>query len=118
EGLSQNADVYHFHDPELIPVGLLLKAAGRRVIYDAHEDVTTDVLAKEYLPAVLRRQAAWAIGKFERGSARAFDRVIAATPTIAARFDTRKTETVQNFPLNSERSTNESLPFDRRPPEI
>ena len=32
--LKEKADLYHFHDPELIPIALLLRLAGKKVIYE------------------------------------------------------------------------------------
>jgi len=34
-----NGDIYHLHDPELIPIGVKLKKLGKKVIFDAHEDL-------------------------------------------------------------------------------
>lgn len=35
--LQVDADIYHLHEPELLPVGLKLKKKGKTVIFDSHE---------------------------------------------------------------------------------
>jgi len=83
--LRARADIYHFHDPELIPAGLALRAAGKRVIYDVHEDSTTAILEREYLPAFLRPAVARALAALEAGAGRWF-RVVLAERYYAERF--------------------------------
>lgn len=48
------ADCYHIHDPELLPVGWLLKSKHNTVIYDIHEDYITSITQKEYLLKLVR----------------------------------------------------------------
>ena len=54
----EDADVYHVHNPDTIPIAAGLKASGRRVIYDTHEDFRTEILLRRWLPPVVRRPAA------------------------------------------------------------
>ncbi|ENH96577.1 group 1 glycosyl transferase [Gracilibacillus halophilus YIM-C55.5] len=49
------ADVYHFHDPELLPIAFLLKKKNNAVIYDVHEDYYTSIIQKPYLWKPLRK---------------------------------------------------------------
>ena len=74
--LSVDADIYHFHDPELLPYGLKLKKRGKRVIFDSHEKYTEQIKTKEYLPAPLRSLIAFAYGAYERHALRKIDGLV------------------------------------------
>lgn len=52
--LKVDADVYHFHDPELLIYARKLKKLGKIVIFDSHEDVREQIKIKEYIPFFLR----------------------------------------------------------------
>jgi len=94
------AQVYHFHDPELLPWGVLLRLRGAAVVYDAHEDFPLDLLGKDWIPAMVRRPLAWFAERFEKLLSRAFFQVVAATPTIRDKFRARGVPAVAigNFP--------------------
>jgi len=94
EAARQNADLYHFHDPELIPVGVWLSLRGQRVIYDAHEDFPNTFPYKSYLPACARKLLGWLAGQVEMIAVPRFAGVVAATPTIAKRFYSQNANTV------------------------
>lgn len=95
------ADIYHFHDPELLPYGLIIKIITRaKVIYDSHECYPEDLQNKEWLPKYLRMPVAKIYKFIEDLGARNFDMVVAATPYIYKRFEgvAKKIVTVNNYP--------------------
>lgn len=100
--MRARADVCHLHDPELIPIGVLLKFLGKRVIYDAHEDLSKQVLGKAWINPSLRPLVARLAHLLEAIPNRFFDAVVTATPPIARRFRPERTVVVQNFPLLGE----------------
>lgn len=95
-----DAEIYHFHDPELIPAGLALKREGKVVIYDSHEDLPRQLLSKTYIAGLKAKLASIAAELGEDYAARRFDAVIAVTETIAVRFRkfARRTVLVANYP--------------------
>ena len=98
--LNEKADAYHFHDPELVFTGLLLKLFGKKVIYDVHEDVPRQILNKPWIKPILRKIIASVFEAFENFSSRRFDRIITATPVIDERFIKQKCRSVNinNYP--------------------
>src|SRR5215510_6379670 len=97
EALRQRADVYHFHNTELIPVGWLLKLRGKHVLYDVREDTPANILDTYWIPRWTRLVVAWAADIAEKLSGQMLDGIVAATPHIGQRFPRSKTVVVQNF---------------------
>src|SRR5215831_12999730 len=80
EALRQRADVYHFHNTELLLVGWLLKFHGKRVLYDVREDTPAAISTDQYwIPRWVRPAVAWAIDIAEKLSGRMLDGIVAAT---------------------------------------
>ena len=96
--LRQRAAIYHFHDPELIPLGLLLKLRGKHVIYDVHEDYEQTMLAAAWIPRPLRWLVSRLWGGCERLGSRCFDHVIVVDSQIRRKFPASKTTMITNVP--------------------
>jgi glycosyltransferase involved in cell wall biosynthesis len=81
---------------------------GKKVIYDAHEDVPRDILIKNWIPHYLRRPVSLMAAGVEWFLGRALSGIVAATPIIARRFPQSRTALVQNFADLSEFSATEA----------
>jgi len=109
----QNADVYHFHDPELILAGLLLKLRGHKVIYDSHEAFARKLLSKPWIPRPLRALVSRSYAALERALCRRYDHVIAADRTTAEALPGSRVTVVANYPIITE--AQQRLPARKTP---
>ncbi len=114
DAIKENAAVYHFHDPDLLPMAFMLKLAGKKVIYDPHEDHPEDILWKDWIPMPLRRTLSFCVRTLECVGGACFDAITPATPPIARRFPPQKTTVIQNFPRLEEFDFPESTSKPRR----
>ncbi|NTU89057.1 MAG: glycosyltransferase family 4 protein, partial [Actinobacteria bacterium] len=101
KALEIDADVYHFHDPELLSVGVDLKKRGKIVIYDSHEDVPQQILTKPWIPRYMRKLVSLIYSRVEERAVSAFDCIITVNEPIAKRFRALGVPVVilYNYPL-------------------
>lgn len=103
EALRQQAECYHFHDPELMLTGYLLTKKGKKVIYDIHENVGEQIMIKEYIPLILRKIVAGVYDRIESFFCKRFDALLVPQPSMQKRFIelNPKTYLVENFPWSN-----------------
>jgi glycosyltransferase involved in cell wall biosynthesis len=101
--LAEEADIYHFHDPELISLGLALKLLrpSKAVVYDVHEDYPSMMLEKYWLPRPLRPLISRGARVANTVAALCLDGIVTADPGVQNDFQKiagEKTLVYYNFP--------------------
>ncbi len=100
--LKTKADIYHFHDPELIFVGLALRLITRKlVIYDIHENNPEFILDKEWIPtSILRKIVSLGVNFIENWAAVFLSGVIVVNERLQSRFQkyNKHIQVIRNFP--------------------
>lgn len=101
QAVNVDADIYHFHDPELLPYGLKLCKRGKYVIYDVHEDYRKKMTSKRYIPWGMGKIMNFFIGHYEDFCVKRYSGIITATDYISKRFKplNENVFTIKNYPL-------------------
>jgi len=103
-----DADIYHLHDPELLPIGIKLKKLKKTVIFDSHEDVFKQLMSKTYLHPIMRYIVSLIYKFYEKKVVSKLDIVISTTPDIYAKFRKWHSQVylIRNFPILGEFAVN------------
>lgn len=104
KALEFDADIYHLHDPELLPIALKLKNKGKKVIFDSHEDFPKQLVSKPYLNKISAYFLSLFVNYYEKYVCSRLDAIVAATPTIREKFIkfSKKVVDINNYPLLGE----------------
>lgn len=112
--LRSDADIFHFHDPDLLTVGFLLRILGKKVVYDVHEDLPKQTMDKQYIPVAVRGVIAWLLGVLEPLLANRMSGVVGATDQIARKFKSSISISVKNYPRLKDFEPLGGPPFEYR----
>ncbi|MDC9581149.1 glycosyltransferase family 4 protein [Xenorhabdus sp. PR6a] len=110
KSLKLDADIYHLHDPELIPIGLKLIKKNKVVVFDAHEDLPKQLLSKPYLNKFFLKILSKTFYLYEKWAMPKFSGIITATPIIRDKFLSinHNTIDINNYPIIGELHSKES----------
>jgi glycosyltransferase involved in cell wall biosynthesis len=110
KAMKVKASLYHFHDPELIPMAMILKLTGKKIIFDVHEDTLADINEKKWL--YFKNIAKGIYVFFERVAVRNFYLVLAEKSyeakfrKMAAKYTVIQNYTNINIPATNARADN------------
>lgn len=101
KAVEVNADVYHFHDFEIIYKANKIKKylPDAKIVYDVHEHYPDMVRMSRKVPAIVKPLAVWLVDKTELHISKKFSYIITADDAVKERFKTinENTDVVYNF---------------------
>lgn len=100
--IKQDAEVYHFHDPEFLFSGWLLQSlSGKPVIYDVHEYYAESIQNKGWLPEPPRKLIAKLFGRVEKMLASRLSGIVTVNEDMGEKFKKYNNEVavLPNYPL-------------------
>ncbi len=124
KALETEASVFHLHDPELIPMGIFLKALNKKVIFDFHELVYFQIEDKDYLNPTTKKIAKSLYKAFERVAVSQFDGLILAEDGYREYFETNyrnrfdKIRFIRNYPRISVLEKIKPHPYPKNKPVV
>ena len=96
-----DADIYHFHDPDLLSLASKMKKRGKKVIFDFHENVSEQIKDKEWIPSIIRNFIRVAYDQYEKFYAKKFNCLITVSPNIVEKLkkENKNVFMVTNYPI-------------------
>lgn len=100
--LKIRADIYEFHDPELLPFGWLLKNKNKKVIFDMHEDTAGQLLLRDWVPTLLKTTLSLLYASIEKVILRKMDLIFVPQQFMEEKYRSiNKIVTIHNYPLTN-----------------
>lgn len=100
--LRCRGDLYHAHDPELLPCLAALKWLGKTVVFDMHENTPKAILTKGWIPSAFRKPSAHLYRLVERLFLSGIPVVFAEDSYRADYPWVRTSAMVRNYPILDE----------------
>lgn len=114
--LDVDADIYHIHDPELLPYVVKLKRKGKKVIFDSHEDYLSTISVKSWIPKYLRPIVKTLYSIYEMSVVKKLDGAIVCYHWTEERFSKycNNVMMVLNYPIVDDSFKLPSINFEKR----
>lgn len=101
KALEYDADIYQFHDIELIRLGLYIQQRGKKVIFDSHENWKAYIEGLNFLPSWGAKMLARQLVCFYRKYLKRFSAVFTVSPNMVTNLKqyTNRVYFVPNYPV-------------------
>lgn len=81
----RRADLVHFHDIDILPL-MAMVSLVRPVVYDVHENYPEEMLARDWIPKLLRRPLSFGVRHGQRALGRIVHNLVLAVPSQEREF--------------------------------